>query len=62
MNRELRIATWHGENKTVHYVLLVDPDSDEDWEVLASFPNLYLAKRFVEVYETGEGAESNHEE
>jgi hypothetical protein len=61
MNRELRIATWHGENKTVHYILSVNPDSDEDWEVLASFPNLYLAKRFVEMYETGESETTNEE-
>ena len=46
--RERRITIWHGEHKTVYYVLTVNPANDEEWEVEASFITPGAAKAYVE--------------
>jgi len=41
----VNIVTWHGENRTVFYVVLVA--SDEDWQVLATFRTRESAESFA---------------
>lgn len=36
--RMLRITVWHGESKTLFYLMRYNPDDEEDWETLSSHP------------------------
>lgn len=44
--RGLKIVTWHGEGKTVFYVVSETEHYDR-WEVFESFTNLTEAQEFV---------------
>ena len=44
---EYRITRWHGEGRTLYYVIRCDPHDDGEWEAISSWGNQEAAEREV---------------